>query len=266
MAGLKDKTIAQGYVSLLRVDDNNGVGGSPISVTDGAGNGTCLKLANDELTVLPASDGNAFEVDTAGGSNRFRVNTSTPYVTALGNYVNTQYAYFGMGGTGLTSSNTAGYHYPIAFGGAISHGASINLSDQLNIFGNGTDPATTVTTADASDQRATELIPYMMYVPDNISIDSITSLEGADAATGDTTRFHCMSYTFNSGSTSCLTSGTLVAHSDDTTNAGSEQVYLSTWNIDSASVSAGKVLICTFESDSVNSDFVYTVTIKYHLV
>ena len=173
---------------------------------------------------------------------------------------------FGMGGTGLTSSNTAGYHYPLAFGGAISLGAGLSLGDQINIFGNGTDPATTVTTADASDQRATELIPYMMYVPDNISIDSITSLEGADAATGDTTRFHCMSYTFNSGSTSCLTSGTLVAHSDDTTNAGSEQVYLSTWNIDSASVSAGKVLICTFESDSVNSDFVYTVTIKYHLV
>ncbi len=264
MAGLKDKTIAQGYVSLLRVDDNNGVGGSPISVTDGAGNGTCLKLANDELTVLPASDGNAFEVDTAGGSNRFRVNTSTPYVTALGNYVNTQYAYFGNH-TGETTGNLAGYHYPLLFQGGMGT-TSIAVGDQPNHFGNGTDPATTFTTADGADQIASNLIRYMMYVPDNISIDSITSIEGADAATGDTTRFHCMSYTFNSGSTSCLTSGTLVAHSDDTTNAGSEQVYLSTWNIDSASVSAGKVLICTFESDSVNSDFTYQATIKYHLV
>ena len=105
-----------------------------------------------------------------------------------------------------------------------------------------------------------------MYVPDNISVDAVYSIEGADAATGDTTRFHLMSYTFNSGSTSCLTSGTLVAHSDDTTNAGSEQVYKSTWNIDNASVAGGKVLICTFESDSVNSDFTYQAIVKYHLV
>ena len=127
-------------------------------------------------------------------------------------------------------------------------------------------PRTTVTTADATDQRAANLVNHLMYVPDNISIDSVVSLEGADAATGDTTRFHLMSYTFNSGSTSCLTDGTLVAHNSDTTNAGSEQIYKSTWTIDSASVSAGKVLVCTFESDSVNSDYSCNVVVKYHLV
>ena len=117
-------------------------------------------------------------------------------------------------------------------------------------------------------QKAHDLIGYMMYVPDNISVDAVYSIEGADAATGDTTRFHLMSYTFNSGSTSCLTSGAVVAYSDPTTNAGSEQVYKSTWNInsDNASVTGGKVLICTFESDSVNSDFAYQAIIKYHLV
>ena len=150
------------------------------------------------------------------------------------------------------------------FGGG-TFGGSGALSDQANHFGNGTDPATTFTTADATDQRASALIQYMWYVPDRISIDGVTSIEGADAATGDTTRMHLMGYTFTSGSTSCLTSGTLLAHNDDVTNAGSEQIYLSTWTIDSATVTAGKVIICTFESDSINSDYAYTATIKYHL-
>jgi hypothetical protein len=265
MAGLKDTTISGGYKSLVRIDDNTGVGSSAVQCTDGDGNKAPMLMGKNLLQVQPAdTDGTCFDVNTSAGTNRFRVNTSTPYVTALGHYVNTQYAYFGATSQ-ATTANTAGYHYPLQFNCA-SVGLSDASADQLNIFGNSADPATTVTTADAADQRASILVPYMMYVPDKISIDAVYSLEGADASTGDTTRFHLMSYTFNSGSTSCLASGTLVAHSDDTTNAGSEQVYKSTWNIDSASVSAGKVLICTFESDSVNSDFAYQAIIKYHLV
>ena len=65
----------------------------------------------------------------------------------------------------------------------------------------------------------------MWYVQDNISIDAVTSIEGADAATGDTTRMHLFSYDFTSGATSCLTNGTLLAHNSDVTNAGSEQPY-----------------------------------------
>tara|TARA_R100001163_G_scaffold65530_1_gene63101 strand:- start:1154 stop:1945 length:792 start_codon:yes stop_codon:yes gene_type:complete len=263
MPGLKDITISGGYKSLVRVDDNNGVGSSAIQCTDGDGNKAPMKMGKNLLQVQPAdSDGNALEVNTSGGTNRFRVNTSTPFVTALGNHVNTQYAYFGVT-TSDTSGAVAGTHYPLVFGNG---GSGMAMGDQANHFGTGTDPATSFTTAAATDQTASELIRYMMYVPDDISVDAVYSIEGADAATGDTTRFHLMSYTFNSGSTSCLTSGTLVAHSDDTTNAGSEQVYKSTWNIDSASVSGGKVLICTFESDSVNSDFAYQAIIKYHLV
>ena len=263
MAGLKDITIATGYKSLLRINDNNGVSGSSLNCQDGDGNNTAIKMSTDLLQAQPASsDGNAFEVNTTGGSNRFRVNTANNYVTALGNYVNTQYAYFASVTT-ETSGNAAGYHYPLRFNSGASGGTSI--PDQFNGFGNGTDPATSITTADAADQKASELVPYLMYVPDNISIDSIHSLSGADNATGDTTRFHCMSYSFSSGSTSCLTSGTLVAHSSDQVNAGVEQAYLNSWTIDSGDITAGKVLICTFESDTINSDYTYTVTIKYHL-
>ena len=72
-------------------------------------------------------------------------------------------------------------------------------------------------------------------------------------------------YDFTSGSTSALTSGTLLAHNSDITNAGSEQPYLSTWTVDSPSVSSGKVILATFECDSVNADYSVNVKVKYHL-
>ena len=133
-------------------------------------------------------------------------------------------------------------------------------------FGTGTDPATTFTTADTNGQYASQIVPMMWYVPDNISIDEVTSIEGADAGTGDTTRMHLYSYTFNSGSTSALASGTLLAHNSDVTNAGNEQGYKSTWTIDSSSVAGGKVVLAFIRMDSVNADYSLNITVKYHLV
>tara|TARA_R100000808_G_C2138521_1_gene146552 strand:- start:309 stop:1097 length:789 start_codon:yes stop_codon:yes gene_type:complete len=262
MPGLKNTTISGGYKSLVRIDDNNGIGSSAVQCTDGDGNSTSMKMSKNLVQVQPSdSDGNAFEVNTSSASNKFRVNTNTPYVTALGHYVNTQYAYFGVNYVDV-SSFAANKHYPISFMAA-NGGAS--LTNDVD-FGTGTDPDTTFTTADTDSQYASQLVPMMWYVPDNISIDSVCSIEGADAATGDTTRMHLMSYTFNSGSTSALASGTLLAHNSDVTNAGNEQAYKSTWTVDSASVTAGKVILAFFRSDSVNSDFSLNITVKYHLV
>ena len=116
-----------------------------------------------------------------------------------------------------------------------------------------------------SSTNAATIVPAMWFVPDNISIDAVYSIEGADAATGDTTRMHLLSYDFTSGSTSALTNGTILAHNNDVTNAGSEQAYLSTWTIDSASVAANKVVLAFFISDSINSDYSINITVKYHL-
>ena len=109
------------------------------------------------------------------------------------------------------------------------------------------------------------MVALLWYIPDAISIDSVTSIEGADAETGDTTRMHLFSYDFTSGSTSALTNGTLLAHNNDVTNAGSEQAYLSSWTVDSAAVASGKVILAFFESDSINSDYSLKIRIKYHL-
>ena len=114
-------------------------------------------------------------------------------------------------------------------------------------------------------QYASQIVPMIWRLPDDITISSITHIEGADGATGDTTRMHLKSFDFTSGSTSCLTNGALLAHNTDITNAGNEQAYLSTWTVDSANVDANKAILCFFRNDSINADYSITVTVKYFI-
>jgi len=167
------------------------------------------------------------------------------------------YATFGISEDLLNvSANT---HYAIPF----SNHDSENAID-LN-FGTGTDPATSWTASDSGATDADLIVPMIWYIPDNIVIDAVYSIEGGDNASGDTTRMHLFSYDYTSGSSSVLTNGTLLAHNSDVTNAGTEQTYLSTWTIDSASVSSGKAILAFWEQDGTNSDYSVSVTVKYHL-
>lgn len=264
MAGLKNTTIAGGYKSIIRINDNTGVSSTPIRCTDGNGSSLPLSIGEEIVKVSPvSSEGNAFEINKAGGgTNIFRANSNTPYVTALGNYVNTQYAYFGVNFNDFSHSS-ADTHYAIPFSAA-SGGATANNDVD---FGTGLDPATTFTTADTDTQYASQIVPMMWLVPDNITIDDIYAIVGADAATGDAaTRIHLFQYTFNSGSTSALTSGSVIAHStSDTNNAGNEQVYKTTLSKDVTDIDEDKVILAFFRSDSVYSDYSINITVKYHL-
>jgi hypothetical protein len=175
-----------------------------------------------------------------------------------------------MGGITLYADFFIGSTESATFGAETHEMLLFNSANYGNLalnphLGSGTDPATTFTTADSNSERACDVVPCLWYVPDNITIDSVYSLEGADQATGDTTRMHLMSYTFTSGSTSALSSGVVLASSSDVTNSGSEQAYLSTWTVNNSSVAAGKVVVATFRSDTINSDYSVNVRVKYHL-
>ena len=266
MAGLTGKTIASNYKSLLRVDDDsNGIDGTLETVTDGEGTASAIKLSDDNLTVRPNNDDrtNALGVRQKAGNYVFTADTTNSVVRAgVGQFnVLTQYAYFGINYLDF-SHPAANTHYAIPFMAASGGGSSTNNVD----FGTGTDPDDTFTTADTASQYASQIAPMMWLVPDNISIDSVSSIEGGDNATGDTTRMHLKSFTFNSGSTSCLTGGALLAHNSDVTNAGNEQAYKTDWTVDSASVSAGIVILAFFRGDSNNADYSINIIVKYHLV
>ena len=263
MAGLKDTTIASGYKSLLRVDDNSGVTGTSVQITDGDGTFTCLKLSDDKLHIKPQdTDGDILVAASLDGTHLIRANSSIPYVRVLGHYANTQYAHFGVGNTD-SASFASGTHQAIPFSGI-----GIGNVSYPPEFGTGTDPETTFTTADSNNHRASDLVPCLWFVKDNITIDDIDCFVGSDHATADTaTRIHLFQYTFNSGSTSALTSGSVIAHSTvDTSNSGSEQIYKTTLSKDVTDITAGKVIVATYRSDSINGDFSINITVKYHLV
>ena len=257
---LTNKTLANTYKDILQMDNSNsGIDTNARIIKDGEGTASCLSLSDDLVSIRPNNDDttSTFLVRSNGGTILLSVDTTNSKVSALGNYVNTQYAHFGLSASGSTSF-LANTHYTIPF-------SSNALTSEEMPFGTGTDPATTFTTSEGTATRAGELVPMLWYVPDAISIDGITSIEGADTATGDTTRMQLFRYTFTSGATNCLTSGTLLAHNSDVTTAGSEQPYLSTWTVDSAAVTAGKVILAFFRSDSVNSDYGINIKVKYHL-
>ena len=261
---LTGKSLSGSYKDILQVDNsNNGVTTSVKTVKDGEGTSSCLAISDDLLRIVPQNDdgGSTLEVRTNSGTQVLAVDTTNQLVTASGNYVNTQYSHFNATNT-LTANFVDDTHHALPFMSG-NHGSA--SAGHIPAFGTSTDPATTFTTADANGTRASDIVAVMWFVPDAISIDSVTSFEGADTATGDTTRMHLFSYDFTSGSTSALTSGTLLAHNSDTTNAGSEQAYKSSWTVDSASVAAGKVILAFFRSDSINSDYSINIIVKYHL-
>ena len=263
---LTNKTKASSYKDILIVpNSNNGIDSITRNITSGEGTASAISLSDDSFKITPQNDDSTrvFDVSDKDNNVLLRVDSSNDLVKAgIGlNVVNTQYAYFGANYTTIDAF-AANYHYPLAFSAA-----SGGLTATTDIdFGSATNPPSTFTTADTDTQYASQLVPVIWRVSDNITIDEIKHFEGADNATGDTTRMHLMSYTFNTGVTGALTEGAVVANTtDDNTNAGNEQVYLRDWTIATEDVDAGKVLLCMFRSDSVNSDYSISVSIKYHL-
>ena len=258
------KTYSSFYKNDLAMNQttNTGVDATTRLVHDGAGQSTSISLSDDVLKVQPVNDSTAGTLlcNTSGGDTIFSVDTDNSKVLVNAGQVaaNTQYALFGHNYVDA-SAFVANTHYPISF--VMGGGVSTNDID----FGTGTDPDDSFTTANTDTQYASQIVPMIWRLPDNITISSISHIEGADNATGDTTRMHLKSFDFTSGSTSCLTNGALLAHNSDVTNAGNEQAYLSTWTVDSADVNADKAILCFFRSDSVNSDFSVAVTIKYFI-
>ena len=252
------------YKSDVSVEQSSNVGFDSTTrlIISGDGASSAISLSDDVLSVKPVNDNTtgAMLVKTQGGSNILAVDTTNSKVLVGASQVaaNTNYAIFGVNYIDFSNS-AANTHYAIPFvkGG----GSTTNDVD----FGTGTDPDDSFTTANTNTQYASQIVPMIWFVQDNITIDSVTSIEGADNATGDTTRMHLKSFTFNSGSTSCLASGTLLAHNSDVTNAGNEQAYLTTWTVDSADVDADKAILAFFRSDSISSDYSIVVNVKYHI-
>ena len=250
---------------------NTGVDATSRRVQDGAGNNTAIAISDDNLIIQPVNDDtvNTLAVATISGSHILRVDTANLKVLVGASQVaaNTQYAYFGNDyATGAGFS--ADVHFAIPFnnsplGSSLSNAMGTSTTSSFN----DTDPSAS---ASVSTNAHTNLITFW-YVPDNITIDAVYWFHGADTATGDSTAAHLMAYTVdtdNGSSGGDLSSGTVVADGATITkvaDAGYEQIYYQSMTIQSADVDAGKVILFTFASDTINSDYTIHATVKYHI-
>tara|TARA_R100000426_G_scaffold86294_1_gene67485 strand:- start:364 stop:1158 length:795 start_codon:yes stop_codon:yes gene_type:complete len=244
-------------------NSNSGLTSTPNNILSGNGNASSVYLSTDKLKIQPTTDSTQNTVIyDANGNAIFTVDSSNDAIKAgiNQNHITTQYAHFGIIAYDATQF-TANTHFAIPFGGV---NGGLNYINDVD-FGTGTDPDDSFTTANTDSQYAGQIVPMIWIIPDAIVIDSVNHIEGAIQASGDTTRMHLKSYDFTSDSTSALTNGTLLASNADITNDGREQIYSGSWTVSSSSVPAGKAILCFFRSDSVNSDYSISVTIKYHL-
>ena len=250
---------------------NVGVDATTRRVETGDGANTVLALSDDQLLVQPNVDDTTgvFIVNKVAGNAVLAVDTVNSKVLggASQTALNTQYAHFGVSSaSGTASAMVADTHYAMPFGGSIFTGTSANLamgSSTSSSF-NDTNPATSLTIA----TTAFDVVNAYWYVMDDITIDAVKWLHGADTATGEDTAAHLMAYTVDiaNGSTSGdLSSGVVVADGANITNAGYEQAYYQSMTVQSADVDAGKVILFTFASDTVNSDYSINATVKYHI-
>ena len=258
MAGLTAKTPSATYKDLLKVENSNsGVDDTLRQVESGDGTGSALYIEKNSVKITPTTDDTAlFDVKNKSGTTKFKVDSTNNLISALGHNVNTQFAYFAIA-SGNHSVFALGTHYLCGFSNAVRTGAAVAI-------GTGTNPDTSLTIASTAD----DLISCIMYLPNDITVENVDWLFGADASTGDTARAHLMSYSIDTdnGSTGGdLSSGVVVADGTDITNAGYEQIYYQSMTIQNANVDSGKILGFAFRSDTVNSDYSIHATIKYHL-
>tara|TARA_R110000824_G_scaffold204023_1_gene388712 strand:+ start:766 stop:1554 length:789 start_codon:yes stop_codon:yes gene_type:complete len=238
---------------------NTGIDATTRVIHDGLGQSTSISLSDDVLSVQPVNDNTtgSMLVKNQGGSNILAVDTTNSLVKVNNSQVNatTSYQTFST-----TSADFSGVVDDKHYACQASHGT---VQGVISI-GTGTNPDTSVTVSSTAD----DLVDCLWYLPDAVTIDGVYVFSGADAATGDTLRFHLMSYAIDVGGTSTsgdLSSGIVLADGADITNAGYEQAYYQSMTIQSADVSAGRVILFTFRPDSINSDYSINARVKYHI-
>ena len=274
MPNIGNKPLKDTYGNSLNVNQssNTGADATTREIQDGFGNNTSASISDDVLSVKPQNDDTtgAFLVKNKGGNNILAVDTTNSKVLggATQTALNTQYAYFGVDYKtveNLGGAWAADTHYAIPFSSSpYAVDAAISLGSSTSSSFNDTNPATSLTIS----STAHTAVKIYWYVPDNITIDAVHWWHGADAATGDSTAAHLMGYTVDTdnGSTSGdLSSGVVLADGATITNAGYEQIYYQSMTVQSADVDAGKVILFTFASDTVNSDYTINATVKYHI-
>lgn len=264
---LTGKPKGETYKDLIHVDNNNsGVDGTLRSLRSD-GSESPLYISNAKVKIQSGTDSaQMLQIMDSSGSVFLTIDSTNKniMVGSNQNFINTQFSHFGINSTDSANID-ANYHTPIPFIMGGNQALTGDDNSWHNLFGGSADPGTSATI----DTEADDLVTSIMYVPTNIYIDTVNIFAAGDTATGDTIRFHLMSYDMvkTDGATAGnLSNGLVVGDHSDVVHDGYEQLDHLSLNLDSSnrSVAAGKVLMLFFRNDTANCDYSINCTIQYH--
>ena len=165
--------------------------------------------------------------------------------------------YFGISEINM---GTAGYHY-------LMNNGMMNASPvggDSSALGNGTDPATTLDFSALTDTDTEDTIAAYWYVPINCTITEVKALATTDGTTSETLRFHVMQYDLDTSSQhGDLANGVLKASSADIASLTAASLKVGAFTLDSADLTAGKIVIVTIEADDASDKISAQVYINY---
>ena len=144
---LTNKNISATYKDIITIDNANaGFDTNIDQVKSGNGNGSSLYLSTNNLKVQPTADSTTNSVIyDKDGNILFQVDSTNDAVKALGNHVNTQYAYFGASSADtIFAGMSANTHTAVPFN-------SNGLSGALITLGTGTNPDTSLSVSTTAD-------------------------------------------------------------------------------------------------------------------
>ena len=257
---LTGKGLDATYKDVTYVDNsNNGVTTSLKQVKTGEGGSTALQLSDRSLLVKSATDNTgAFDVQNASGSSKLLVDTTNSYVKANGVHVNTQYKEFGL----YDFSPTQGYHNPMICNNMMFSDSGSDIIADDSMFSNGADPATTLDLS--ANGTASTLTACYWFIVDDIYIDSIRVI--ATCNSSQALNFHVYSYDLDTSSNhGDLSNGTLIAHIGSSMTPSGTSVKTDTLTVDSASISANKIILAFAENEGGTGDITAQLNIKYHI-
>ena len=255
------KTYTTTYPNDLTVDNSSHTGITTVSkqIVDGKGNRSCISLSDDIVLVAPNVDDTtaAFAVRSTKGTIILAADTTNNVVKSGAALTNVLTLEKEMGLYDF--SPTAGVHNPLIATNMMFSDAGYDIQEDTSMFGNGTDPATTLDLS--ADGTAPVAVACYWILDNNITLDSVRYTACSDG--NDSLIFHLFSYTLDTSSNhGDLSAGVVNANASVSTTAST--VKTGTFTLDSADIDSGKVVIGFVESDST-TDLTVSFKIMYHI-
>lgn len=263
MPSFLNSTFATYFNRILQINQstNSGVDATTRQIQTGDGVNTSASISDDVFGVQPQNDDttSTFFVKKNNGNKVLDIDTTNSLVKSGTEQVNVTSSIKEFSGVGIIP--VAGTHM-LLFANPSGYFGTTHTEENL---GNGTNPDPTVDMSSGND--AFYWVPFLWYLPNAITIDSVHVFMGVNGASGMDLNYHLMSYAINTGNGATsgdLSGGTILADGSAISGVDRTAIDYQSLTIQSSDVVSGRVILATVESTGTTSTSV-NMSVKYHI-